>query len=121
MTPQYSILIVDDEDRLRLSLSLILQKENYHVETAANAEEALDYLQHHEYDLMFLDLNLPGMSGIDLLGEVHKQFPQYARSYPYRVCRFGIVHSGCSPGSARLSDQAHRAGVDRHPGRGDFG
>ena len=76
MTPQNFILIVDDEDRLRLSLSLILQKEKYRVETAANAEEALDCLSLHEYDLMFLDLNLPGMSGIDLLIEVHKQVPQ---------------------------------------------
>jgi DNA-binding response OmpR family regulator len=75
MTPQNTILIVDDEDRLRLSLSLILQKENYRVETAANAEDALDCLKSHEYDLMFLDLNLPGMSGIDLLVEVHRQVP----------------------------------------------
>lgn len=75
MTPQTSILIVDDEDRLRFSLSLILQKENYRVECAANAEEALDCLGSHDYDLMFLDLNLPGMSGIDLLTEVHKQAP----------------------------------------------
>ena len=75
MTPQHTILIVDDESHLRLSLSLILQKENYRVDTAANAEEALGYLKLHEYDLMFLDLNLPGMSGIDLLLEVHKQFP----------------------------------------------
>ena len=75
MTPQNSILIVDDEDRLRLSLSLILQKENYRVETAANAEDALECLRLREYDLMFLDLNLPGMSGIDLLVEVHRQVP----------------------------------------------
>jgi DNA-binding response OmpR family regulator len=75
MTSQNTILIVDDEDRLRLSLSLILQKENYRVETAAHAEEALDRLKLHEYDLLFLDLNLPGMSGIDLLLEVHRQFP----------------------------------------------
>jgi DNA-binding response OmpR family regulator len=75
MTLQNTILIVDDEDRLRLSLSLILQKENYRVETAANAEDALDCLQLHKYDLMFLDLNLPGMSGIDLLVEVHRQVP----------------------------------------------
>jgi DNA-binding response OmpR family regulator len=75
MTPQNSILIVDDEDPLRLSLSLILKKENYRVETAANADEALDCLKRHEYDLMFLDLNLPGMSGIDLLIEVHRQLP----------------------------------------------
>jgi len=75
MTPQNTILIVDDEDRLRLSLALILQKENYRVETAATAEDALDCLQLREYDLMFLDLNLPGMSGIDLLIEVHRQVP----------------------------------------------
>ena len=75
MTPQHSILIVDDEDRLRLSLSLILQKENYRVETVANAEEALDCLKRHEYGLMFLDLNLPGMNGIDLLMQVHKRMP----------------------------------------------
>lgn len=75
MTSHYTILIVDDEARLRLSLSLILQKELYTVATAATAEEAQAYLQSHTCDLMFLDLNLPGMSGIDLLIEVRKQFP----------------------------------------------
>ena len=75
MTPQNNILIVDDENHLRLSLSLILQKENYLVETAADAEAALDCLQLHEYNLMFLDLNMPRTSGIDLLVEVHRQFP----------------------------------------------
>lgn len=75
MRPQNSILIVDDEAPLRLSLSLILQKENYRVEAASSAEEALESLKSREYDLMFLDLNLPGMSGIDLLVHVHKQVP----------------------------------------------
>ena len=75
MTTQNTILIVDDEDHLRLSLALILQKEGYHVETAADAEAALDCLRARTYDLMFLDLNLPGMSGIDLLVEVHKRYP----------------------------------------------
>jgi len=75
MTPQNTILIVDDEERLRLSLSYILQKENYRVATAADAEEALECLRLQEYDLMFLDLSLPGMSGIDLLVEVRKQVP----------------------------------------------
>lgn len=75
MTSQPNILIVDDEARLRLSLLLILQKENYRVEAVADAEEALNHLKADEYDLMFLDLSLPGMSGIDLLVEVHKRFP----------------------------------------------
>ena len=76
MTPERSILIVDDEDRLRLSLSYMLQKEKYRVETATNAEEALACLKSHPYDLMFLDLNMPGMSGIDLLVEVHRHYPR---------------------------------------------
>ncbi len=76
MTRQKSILIVDDEAHLRQSLSLILQKEKYHVETAANAEETLSRLRVREYDLMFLDLNLPGRSGIDLLAEVHREATQ---------------------------------------------
>jgi DNA-binding response OmpR family regulator len=75
MNQPYSILIVDDEDRLRLSMSLILQKERYRVATVANAAEALESLKSQEYDLMFLDLSLPGMSGIDLLVEIHRQFP----------------------------------------------
>jgi DNA-binding response OmpR family regulator len=75
MTPQHTILIVDDDSHLRLSLSLILQKEKYHVDTAENAEDALAWLESQEYDLMFLDLNMPGMSGIDLMEEVHKHYP----------------------------------------------
>jgi len=75
LSPQYTILIVDDDHHLRLSLSLVLQKENYHVDTVENAEAALERLRHSEYDLMFLDLNMPGMSGIDLMEQVHRQFP----------------------------------------------
>lgn len=75
MTPQPTILIVDDDNRLRLSLSLILKKERYRVDSAANAEEALAQLKSREYDLMFLDLNMPGMSGIDLLVEIHEHYP----------------------------------------------
>ena len=76
MTLQKSILIVDDDEHLSMTLSFILQKENYRVETATSAKEALSCLRLHQYDLMFLDLNLPGMGGIDLLVEVHKHYPQ---------------------------------------------
>jgi DNA-binding response OmpR family regulator len=75
MMSQKTILIVDDDDHLRRSLSLLLQKGNYRVETSANAEEAQRNLKIHEYDLMFLDLQLPEISGIDLLADVHKQAP----------------------------------------------
>lgn len=71
-----TILVVDDESSLRLTLSLLLQKGGYSVITASDGREALSRLQDRSYDLMFMDLNMPGMSGIDLLVEVHRQKPK---------------------------------------------
>lgn len=76
MSVQDRILIVDDEAHLRRSLSLILQKEKYRVTTTSTAEEALECLRSEDYDLMFLDLSLPGMSGIELLAEINKRAPR---------------------------------------------
>lgn len=76
MLERKSILVVDDEKYLRLSLSLILQKGGYEVGNAAMAAEALERLQSRSWDLMFLDLNMPGMSGIELLVEVHRLYPR---------------------------------------------
>ena len=59
MTDSQSILIVDDEPNLRKSLSMILQRQGYTVNTAADAEQAYADLQHHTYDLIFLDIKMP--------------------------------------------------------------
>ena len=75
MTLPKKILVVDDERHLRRTLSLVLQKGGYQVDAAANAEDALLYLLQNPYDLIFLDLNMPGMNGVDLLAEIHKQYP----------------------------------------------
>ena len=108
MMSPHTILIVDDEDHLRASLSFILQKENYQVETAANAEEALDFLRLHEYDLMFLDLNLPGMNGIELLIEVHKQIPHM----PVLIL---TAHAALESAIQAVRLGARDAGVRVHP------
>lgn len=76
MVEQKTILVVDDENQLRLTLALILKQDGYQVQTAANATEALQCLQEGPFDLMFLDLNMPGMNGIDLLVEIHRLFPK---------------------------------------------
>lgn len=72
------ILVVDDEKNLRLSLTLILQKEGYEVESVSNAAEALERLSARTWDLIFLDLNMPGKNGIDFLAEIHPQYPDLA-------------------------------------------
>lgn len=64
------ILIIDDELNLRSSLSYILQRVGYQVITAGNAQEALQHLVSQRFDLVFLDLKMPGMDGMELLPEI---------------------------------------------------
>lgn len=61
------ILIVDDDALLRRSLAFNLQRAGYRVATAATAEDALDTISINPPDLILLDINLPGMDGLDAL------------------------------------------------------
>lgn len=70
---QRTILVVDDEKNIRLMLAQALASDETHVETAVNGEEALEKLQETAYDLVLLDLRLPGMDGLDVLREIQKQ------------------------------------------------
>lgn len=65
-----NILIVDDEPNVRLSLAGILQHAGYVVETTPNINGAIDYLNHNTCDLVFLDINLGGKDGLQLLSFV---------------------------------------------------
>ncbi len=67
---QGCILIVDDEAEIRESLQTLLELEGYDVETAANGEEGLSKLGEQPFDLVLLDLALPGRNGIELLPEI---------------------------------------------------
>ena len=66
------ILVVDDEDIIRESLSYILKKENYEVLEAANGKIASEMLRESSYDLVITDLEMPEMKGIELLDEIRK-------------------------------------------------
>jgi response regulator RpfG family c-di-GMP phosphodiesterase len=71
MSQQGSILVVDDEIGPRESLRMIL-KPIYEVHTAANGQEALEFINREKVDLVTLDLKMPGISGIDVLREIRK-------------------------------------------------
>jgi len=66
------ILVVDDEDIIRESLSFILRKEKYEVGEAANGKIAFEMLKESSYDLVITDLEMPEMKGIELLDEIRK-------------------------------------------------
>lgn len=73
-----SILIVDDEKNIRRSLEMICTGEGYSVQTAEDAEAALKSLDGTSFDLLLLDILMPGTDGLTLLKSVHKQYPELA-------------------------------------------
>jgi two-component system, NtrC family, nitrogen regulation response regulator NtrX len=70
------VFIVDDEEGIRESLSGIFEDEGYTVLTAGTAEEALDMLKEQTPDLMFLDVWLPGIDGIQALTKIRESNPE---------------------------------------------
>src|SRR5258707_15111850 len=64
------ILIIDDEAAIRESLDTLLTLEGFTVTMAADGTAGLDQLSRNEYDLLLLDLALPGESGIDLFPRI---------------------------------------------------
>jgi DNA-binding NtrC family response regulator len=69
------ILIIDDEAAIRESLETLLSLEGYGVEMAATGEEGLDRIQLNTYDLVLLDLALPGKNGLEILQLIRESQP----------------------------------------------
>ncbi|HEX7972929.1 MAG TPA: response regulator transcription factor [Anaerolineales bacterium] len=70
------ILVVDDEEMVRSSLEEILRLEGYDVKTALDGEDALLFLQSEGFDLVLLDLKMPGMDGMDVLRAAGRVAPE---------------------------------------------
>jgi len=66
----FKLLVVEDKESLQELYGEELEKEGYSVATAANAKEALDRLRDEPIDLVVLDIKMPGMNGLELLGKV---------------------------------------------------
>jgi DNA-binding response OmpR family regulator len=69
------ILIVDDEKNIRLTLAQALEPMGYQIDEAINGEEALAKLAKGSYDLMLLDLKMPGIDGIEVLSASRTSHP----------------------------------------------
>jgi DNA-binding response OmpR family regulator len=70
------ILIIDDEAALRQTLTRILQRAGLQVTSAASGQEGLDYLAQLPFDLVYLDIRMPDMNGMEVLQIMHAAYPE---------------------------------------------
>ena len=71
-----NVLLVDDDPAFRQGLRASLKTGGYCVETARNAEEALAYVREHPVDVVLLDINMPGMGGVEACRSIRAAAPQ---------------------------------------------
>lgn len=89
------ILVVDDEKQIRDIFEQFFSRSGYTVQTVESAEEALEIMKKTPFSVLFLDLNLPGMNGIELCRQISKNWPMaishavtgYASLFEIHDCR----------------------------------
>jgi two-component system response regulator (stage 0 sporulation protein F) len=62
-----TILVVDDDDAIRMLIEVELAEEGYRILTASNAKDALKMVEKEDLDLVILDIRMPGMDGLEAL------------------------------------------------------
>jgi two-component system, OmpR family, response regulator len=72
---EFRVLLVDDEDDFRETLQKRLRNRKLLVETAENGYKALEILQAQDFDVVILDVKMPGLDGIDTLKEIKVKKP----------------------------------------------
>lgn len=73
---KFRLIWADDEIDLLKPHILFLQEKGYHVDTARSGDDALEMISGQPYDLVFLDENMPGISGLEALARIKQQQPQ---------------------------------------------
>lgn len=76
LNPGGHILIIDDEASLRQTLARILQRAGFEATTVASGKEGLAMVNDRAFDLVYLDIRMPDMNGLDVLRTLHAQFPE---------------------------------------------
>jgi len=101
MDEKMSIMVVDDEKIVRESLYHWFEKAGHKVDTALSGFEALEKLEENHFDLMFVDIKMPGMNGIELLGRVKTDYPD---TIVIIITAYGSIESAITAMKTGASD-----------------
>jgi CheY-like chemotaxis protein len=101
--PNATIIIVDDEEELRENLFDLLDFKGYHVVAFSTGEEVLEKYESLQPDLLLLDIQLPGIDGIEVLSRIRKKYTRDALP-------IAMVSASSIP---VVLTQAERAGANR--------
>jgi PAS domain S-box-containing protein len=75
MDSEERILIVDDDESSRRTLKLIFNKKNYNIETVGSGKEAIEKIKDKSFNIVFLDIKLPDMEGVELIKPLKELHP----------------------------------------------
>lgn len=70
------ILVIDDDEHVRKSFTLSLEGSGYEVETVESGEKGIQRIREEKFDMIYLDLKMPGMDGVETLREIRKLDPE---------------------------------------------
>src|SRR5574340_1486396 len=74
--PRNAIMIVDDDPYVLESISTLLRAFGFYVLTSNNANDAMQGIQREQVDVLLTDIKMPGITGVELLGMIHRYDPQ---------------------------------------------
>jgi len=101
MSDKMRIMVVDDEMIVRESFYHWFTKYGHAVETAASGEEALEKLENRQFDLLFVDIKMPGMDGLELLDRVKTEYPE---TFVVIITAYGSIESAVKAMKSGASD-----------------
>jgi CheY-like chemotaxis protein len=106
---QARILLVDDEPSIRMSMAFILTQLGYRVRSAAEGFSALRAIREEMPDILITDLNMPGMSGFELLSVIWRRFPSIQKiamsgAYSGYVVPSGVAADAFFPKGSSTSE-----------------
>ncbi len=69
------ILVVDDDPAVQMTIRLLLERAGHHVEVAGDGQKGIAAFETRDFDLLFLDIFMPGMDGLETMRHVHRLKP----------------------------------------------